>query len=157
MTVRVVTLWSGLALIFAVITGLVLHKERVLREGEPLLLRLGVADPRSLIEGDYMSLRYTVRLDDAWPKDGRVLLRRGVDNVGELVGLYRPGDPIGPGELTLRYRRRGRGVRLGAEAFYFQEGTAARYASAAYAELRVAPSGESVLIGLRDAGRKPIQ
>jgi uncharacterized membrane-anchored protein len=54
-------------------------------------------------------------------------------------------------EVRVRYRRRGHRVRIGAESFFFEEGTAERYATARYGELRVAPDGEVVLVGLRDA------
>ena len=51
--------------------------------------------------------------------------------------------------------RNGR-VKIGTDAFDFQEGHAGRYERARYGELRLAPSGVSVLVGLRDADRKPM-
>jgi uncharacterized membrane-anchored protein len=153
---RVALLWGGLALVLVVFVGLVLHKEAVLRDGQPILLRLAPVDPRSLMQGDYMTLRYAIQADPSWPLDGKLVVRRDADGVGQLVRLYVPGDVLGPDELALRYRRRRWQTRLGAEAFYFQEGDAARYARACYGELRVAPSGESVLVGLRDVDRVPL-
>jgi uncharacterized membrane-anchored protein len=147
---RVFVAWLGFALVAVTLGALVADKERILARGEPVLLRLGPVDPRSLIEGDYMRLRYAIRADDAWPADGKLVLRRDANGVGELVDLYR-GQPLGPNELVIRYRRRSWDTRVGADAFYFQEGQADRYAGALYGELRVAPSGESVLVGLRDA------
>jgi uncharacterized membrane-anchored protein len=154
MSARVAILWAGLVLVLATVGGLVLHKEHILAEGEPLLLSLAPVDPRSLVEGDYMSLRYAITADQDWPTDGLMVLGRDAKNVGSLVGRYRPGQALGPGEILLRYRRRGYVTRLGAEAFYFQEGTADRYRDAKYGELRVASSGESVLVGLRDKDGK---
>jgi uncharacterized membrane-anchored protein len=148
--------WAGLALVLVVFVGLVVHKEGVLRDGRPLLLRLAPVDPRSLMQGDYMTLRYAIQADPSWPLDGKLVVRRDGDGVGQLVGLYKAGEPLGPDEIALRYRRRRWETRLGAEAFYFQEGDAARYARACYGELRVAPSGESVLVGLRDVDRVPL-
>ncbi len=153
---RAALIWGGLGLLGVVFTGLVGHKESVLRDGEPVLLRLGPADPRSLIEGDYMRLRYAITAAPAWPLDGKLVVRKDADGVGELVGLYDPARPLGPGEIAIRYRRRRWQTRLGAEAYYFQEGQAERFAKARYGELRVAGSGETVLVGLRDDQRAPI-
>lgn len=155
MRVRLVLMWGGFALLVAVFVGLVAQKEQVLKTGQPVLLRLAPVDPRSLIEGDYMRLRYAIEAEASWPSDGLVVVRLDANGVGERIGLYR-GQPLGPGDLTLRYRRRRSRTQLGAEAFYFEEGTAAAYAKAAYGELRVAPSGDSVLVGLRDANRVPL-
>jgi uncharacterized membrane-anchored protein len=47
-------------------------------------------------------------------------------------------------------------VRLGAESFFFQEGHAQLYNGARYGEVRVAPSGTSVLVGLRGQEREPL-
>jgi uncharacterized membrane-anchored protein len=94
----------------------------------------------------------------AWTRpDGKLVVRKDADGVGHLVRLYTPGEALGPDELLLRYRRRRWETQLGAEAFYFQEGSADRYARARYGELRVAPSGESVLVGLRDDDRAPLE
>jgi uncharacterized membrane-anchored protein len=153
---RVALTWGGLLLVLSVLAALVVHKEQVLRDGKTVLLRLAPVDPRSLIEGDYMSLRYAINADASWPPDGKLLVRKDENGVAQLIGLYEAGNPIGQDEVVLRYRRRRWQTRLGAEAYYFQEGTADRYAKARYGELRVAPSGESVLVGLRDENRAPL-
>lgn len=64
-------------------------------------------------------------------------------------------EALAPGEMLLRYRRRGT-VRLGAESFFFQEGYARRYGQARYGELKVSEKGESVLVGLRDENLRPL-
>jgi len=64
---------------------------------------------------------------------------------------------LAPGELLLGYRRRGGRVRIGSDAFFFQEGHAGRYAGAKYGELRVHRSGGSVLVGLRDEALQPLR
>jgi uncharacterized membrane-anchored protein len=50
----------------------------------------------------------------------------------------------------LKYRHSNQ-VRLGAESFFFEEGSAAQFERAKFGELKVAPDGSSVLVGLRDA------
>ena len=53
--------------------------------------------------------------------------------------------------MLLRYRLRRYRVNLGAKAYFFQEGEAARYQPARFGELRVSPGGDAVLVGLCDA------
>lgn len=49
---------AGLALALAVVNVGIAGRERVLAEGRVLLLELAPADPRSLMQGDYMALRF---------------------------------------------------------------------------------------------------
>lgn len=49
---------AGLALALGVVNVGIAQRERVLREGTVLLLELAPADPRSLMQGDYMRLRF---------------------------------------------------------------------------------------------------
>ena len=58
---------------------------------------------------------------------------------------------VAGGELLLRYRRRGPGVRIASEAFFFEEGQGPVYERARYGELRVDAEGNAVLVRLRDA------
>ncbi|RJS25768.1 hypothetical protein DRW03_04620 [Corallococcus sp. H22C18031201] len=152
---------GGLALVLGSALVLVAQKEAVVARGQPVLLRLAPVDPRSLMQGDYMQLNYAISADQGWdnegrPRDGNLVLRLDSDGVGQFVRFDSPDVPLAPGEFRLRYRIRDHRVRLGAEAFFFQEGHADRYEHAQYGELRVADSGTSVLVGLRDENRKPL-
>ncbi|WIG99046.1 GDYXXLXY domain-containing protein [Myxococcus sp. SDU36] len=158
---RTAVIFGGLAFALLVPTGLVIQKEHVLRSGTPVLLELAPVDPRSLIQGDYMVLDYAIsRERSASPTppatDGNLVLRLDAKGVGTFVRFDTPDTPLAPSELKLRYRLRKGRYRLGAEAFFFQEGHAGRYEGARYGELRVADSGSSVLVGLRDAQRQPL-
>jgi uncharacterized membrane-anchored protein len=131
-------------------------KEQLLAEGTTVLLELAPVDPRSLIQGDYMILRYKItRLPELGEaeKDGYLVIERDETQVAHLKRIYENGTPLQANELLLRFRKRGSEIRLGAESFFFQEGHAKYYNDARYGDLRVAPSGESVLVGLRDAQR----
>ncbi len=152
---------TGLALVLVVPNALVTQKERLLATGTPVLLELAPVDPRSLIQGDYMRLDYAIARQIAdsqarWPRTGRVVVARDEHGVAHLVRRHHPGTPLRPGERLLTYRRRGGRIRVGTDAFHFQEGHARRYQNARYGELRVSPSGTSVLVGLRDGAREPL-
>jgi len=158
---RAAVIFGGLALALLVPAGLVAQKEYVVARGRPVLLELAPRDPRSLMQGDYMVLDYAVSREqwkDAGPRpsDGHLVLRLDEQGVGRFVRFDTPDTPLAPGEFKLRYRVRQRRVRLGAESFFFQEGHAGRYERARYGELRVADSGASVLVGLRDEQRQPL-
>lgn len=151
----------GLALALVVPLGLVTQKEYVLRHGEQVFLELAPVDPRSLIEGDYMRLAYGITRQLSWsgleepPSDGHLVLALDARRVARLVRVD-DGRALAGGELRLRFRRRGGGVRVGTDAFYFQEGQAERYAGAKYGELRLTGSGEAVLVGLRGPALEPL-
>lgn len=101
-----------------------------MREGDTLLLRLAPRDPRSLLQGDYMALRYAMAAE--------------VSHAAEAQHL-------------LRFRKRGDSVRLASDAYFFQEGESERHENARYGELRVSDDGDAVLAGLldRDLHRLP--
>ena len=159
---RGAVIFGGLALVFVALAFLVVQKETVLARGQPVLLRLAPVDPRSLIQGDYMVLDYAI--NQGWregheqpQEDGNVVLRLDEHDVGEFVRYEtQAGTSLAPGEVRLRFRIRNSQMRLGAEAFFFQEGHAERYAKARYGELRVTDNGTSVLVGLRDENYQPL-
>jgi uncharacterized membrane-anchored protein len=156
---RGTVIFGGLALALLGPTGLIVQKEYLLAHARPVLLELAPVDPRSLMQGDYMVLNYAISRDQGWenegrPRDGNLVLKLDEQGVGRFVRFHEPGSELGPEEFLLRYRVRDGRVRLGAEAFFFQEGHAERYEAAKYGELRVASSGSSVLVGLRDAKRE---
>jgi uncharacterized membrane-anchored protein len=153
-------LWLNLVIVLVVVNGLILHKERILADGRTVFLKLVPRDTRSLIQGDYMRLVYDLaqRADQdgavRGEGEGCLVIRRDDRGVASFLRLYR-GGPLDEGELLLRYRYRN-GVRLGSESYFIQEGRAESFRKAVFGELKVAPSGESVLAGLRDGDLKPL-
>lgn len=130
------------------------QKEQVLATGRTVLLELAPVDPRSLMQGDYMALRFRVtdeafgsRRDDGW-RDGRIVL--GLDANG--MGTFRrfdEGSPLASDEVAMRYRVRGGTPKFATNAFFFQEGHASYYEPAHYGEFRVSPDGEALLVAMR--------
>jgi uncharacterized membrane-anchored protein len=139
-------------LVFVVINLMTYKKERTLQNGKVMLLELAPVDPRSLMQGDYMALRYSIARNlraDTLPKDGTFVVSLDDAGVATFKRVHDSGIALSAGEHLLRYRVRASGIRLGAESFFFQEGHAKVYSRAKYGELRVADSGDSVLVGLR--------
>lgn len=142
--------WIGTVVVAAACNGLIYQKEQTLTHGRQVFLKLAPVDPRSLMQGDYMRLRYDLANQlrtTHLPPDGRLIVQLDAEGVGTTARLE-DDKPLAPNETLLRYRDR-EGVRLGAESFFFQEGQAELYDKAKYGELRVDASGDSVLVGLR--------
>jgi uncharacterized membrane-anchored protein len=150
--------FGGLVLVIAVAVGAVMKKEAVLKDGELVLLQLAPVDPRSLIQGDYMQLRYAIDRNlvgsSNWPDDGHVVMRLDEHDVATFVQIYY-GQPLTENEIRLRYRRRAGQFKIGPNAFYFQEGHASHYANARYGAVRVSDSGDVVLVGMRNEDFTP--
>jgi len=154
--------------VLALVNVSIVRKERQLATGTVVLLELAPVDPRSLLQGDYMALRFTIANDalGALPRaatGARTLWRPNLAaGDGRIVALldersvasYRridDGRPLVANEVLLRYRVREGQLKFATNAFFFKEGTAARYQGARYGEFRVAPDGELLLTGLRGA------
>ena len=147
-----------LVIVLAVINIEIFRKERLVRDGESVLLELAPRDPRSLMQGDYMVLRYRVAEDATsavahLPDDGQLVVALE-DGVAVFRRIH-DGGALAQDERLLRFRRRN-GLSLGAESYFFEEGSAGIFAAARYGELRVAADGSSVLVGLRDDNREPL-
>jgi uncharacterized membrane-anchored protein len=142
----------GALLVLAAVNCSIHGKEQVIRTGEPIYLELTPVDPRSLMQGDYMALRF--QLADAIESSlssvpsgasQRALIVLDDRGVAMLAGSGAHTD------LQIRYRLRHGRVWLGTNAYFFEEGAAARFADARYGEFRVdRASGEAVLVALRD-------
>ena len=155
----------GALLVLGGINLAIVGKERIRRDGEIFYLELAPVDPRSLMQGDYMALRFALvrtleRNDenDGTPHpNGETRFARVTLDAQRVARVAAPAAPDAAAPLRLRYRMRGGRVWLGTNAFFFEEGTAGRFSGARYGEFRVdRASGEAVLVGLRDAALRPM-
>ena len=153
-----VLVFGGLVLVLAVANAAIVDRERVIADGTPVLLELAPVDPRSLIQGDYMRLDYAItrqliESQSRWPRSGKIVVALDEHGVARFVRRHDDRTALGRGEHLLAYGRKRGHIQIGTDAFHFQEGDAPAYARARYGELRVARSGTSVLVGLRDSAR----
>ena len=150
--------WSTTLLVIFAVNFLIISKENTLTNGRTILLRLAPVDPRSLIQGDYMVLRYAISREISKTQlqdSGCIIVSLDQNDVAKFVRVHKGGN-LQASERLLFYRNRG-GLRLGSESFMFQEGDAGLYSNAQYGELKVDESGKSVLIGLRSEDFKPLK
>jgi uncharacterized membrane-anchored protein len=153
---KTILFWLGLVVFLAAGAWIVREKEQLLAHGRPVLLKLAPVDPRSLMQGDYMALRYD--LDNQLPKGkdipsrGRVIVRLDGDGVGQFARLD-DGRPLAADEVALKYTRKG-DFRIASESFFFEEGMGPVYQAAKFAELKVDDRGTCLLAALRDEKRE---
>ena len=147
----------GLVVVLAATNYTIWQRQQVVDMGQAVLLDLRPVDPRSLIQGDYMVLRYA---QTVFPPRGQ---RQQLESRGTFVvkldgnnvavfSRFDDGSALGQREVRLKYKQINLSgeIRLGAESFFFQEGQAEVYNAARYGVLHVDEEGNSVLVGLAD-------
>jgi len=147
--------WGGLLLTLTVLAKSIYHKEKTLTNGTEILLKLVPKDPRSMMQGDYMALRYNLELQLSRqpnrPRQGTIEVKVGTDQVA-----YLPTTKTKDTSLLLQYKKRNGKIQIGPNAFFIQEGDTKLYENARYAVLKVDENGHAVLIALADKNRKTI-
>jgi uncharacterized membrane-anchored protein len=142
---------AAVALVLIAVNFSIVAKERIKTGGELIYLELAPVDPRSLMQGDYMALRFAIAQEISTEESGSAALLI-YDN--RLAKLNPDRNASG---LRIRYRIRNGQVWLGTNAYFFEEGTAGRYEPARYGAFRVdRDSGEAVLVGLADKDLNPL-
>ena len=148
----------------------IVKNEKVLSEGEIVLLELRPVDPRSLMQGDYMTLHFEVcnHIYDLEAESNKFcVVRLDDDRVAHFVSLTNDAAvALREDELLLRYslEKNNWGEKfytIGSDSYFFQEGTANKYATAKYGMLKVVTKGEMIgtcsLVGLCDENKKLIE
>ena len=145
-----------LLVILAVINFSIFSKEQHLKSGVTVYLKLAPVDPRSLMQGDYMALRFDAAdqlynalqsSNDDMRKsthDGQIVVHLDENKVGTFQSIYQ-GQPLQKNQLKLNYRVRNGEVKFATSAFFFEEGTAKLYEQARYGEFKVNEQGELLL------------
>lgn len=126
--------------------------ETLIAQGKPVFIELAPVDPRSLMQGDYMRLRFKLPQIEGQQFQGaqRPHAVGKIDARGVLT-LQRVGtaSALAPGEIAVELTRAGGSWTVATDAWYFKEGGGARLTRATYGEFRVAPDGRALLVGLR--------
>jgi uncharacterized membrane-anchored protein len=143
------------ALVLVLVNYNIWQREELISGGRTVLLELAPVDPRSLMQGDYMALRFKIT-NDAFPQDKLKEIRDGSIVVAvdaRNVGTFRryAESTQADDEALLRYRIRNGQPKFATNAFFFQEKQGDYYRDAKYGEFRVAPDGAALLVALRGA------
>lgn len=161
----------SLIIILGLVNWSIAGKEKHLADGRIVYLELAPVDPRSLMQGDYMALRFRLanEVHNALPKtkeherwrhkmdasDGYVVVSLDERNIGSFKRLYKD-QTFSKDEILMRYRVRNGAVKFATNAFFFQEGHGKYYQPARYGQFRVDDGGELLLVAMYDKDLKKL-
>jgi len=132
----------------------VFKKEEILKHGQTIYLKLAPVDPRSLMQGDFMHLRYELSNDivvDSLSSRGYCVVKMNAEGIAQLVRFQKEKLPLKNEEHLIAYTRPDKfRLNIGAESYFFQEGKADHFAEAAFGGIKIDQHGNSLLIGLYD-------
>ncbi len=145
----------SLLAVLAVANVGIVQKEQLIRDGRPVFVALAPVDPRSLMQGDYMRLNFSLPIGVDERRDGLLRAQRPhvvatLDARG-IATLQRidDGRPLAAGEQRIELTPKDGQWTLVSDAWFFAEGEAPRWAKARYGEFRVDARGHALLVGLR--------
>ncbi len=151
------------ALTLVVANGAIWQKQDLIAHGKRVLIALAPADPRSLMQGDYMRLRFTALedgkialLQDLAGQRPHMVMRLAPNGVATALRAHDDAQALAPDEILLELSPKNGGWVVVTDAWFFKEGDGQRFEAARYGEFRVLPSGKALLVGVADAGLNPI-
>ncbi|MGJ8663818.1 MAG: GDYXXLXY domain-containing protein [Marinicella sp.] len=166
-----VTWWQKLAVAATLLLALIgvnhaiWQKESLLENGQSVFLELAPVDPRSIMQGDYMRLRFAIanqirsNLPDSTTPgynanhDGYVMVKLDENMVAQfesLMGTQHENQDW----LKMKYRVRSNRIQFATNAFFFQEGDAPLFDAARFGEFKVAEDGDMLLKAMYDKDLK---
>ena len=142
-------------LVLLILNYAIYEKEQIIENGETVLMELAPVDPRSLIQGDYMRLRYALErqagIKATIPeiKSSYMVITTDAKGIANFV-RFADDNPLAEGEKLLKYHLERGSVRIVPDSFFFQEGQADKYDNAKYGVFKFDDKGNHILIGLQD-------
>ncbi|MCX7545234.1 GDYXXLXY domain-containing protein [Marinicella gelatinilytica] len=143
--------------VIVVNTG-IYQKQMLIKDGDFMLLELAPVDPRSLMQGDYMRLRFALSNTvnqaqsdnhDLQPSN-QIVVKTNQQSVAAFQRFYQ-GQPLEDNEYLLSLKHSRWGLVVPTDAYFFEEGSAKLYEQAEYGGFRVSRQGDSILTGLYNA------
>jgi uncharacterized membrane-anchored protein len=160
---------TALVIILLAVNGSIYKKEALLEKGQVVYLKLAPVDPRSLMQGDFMALRFAMaaKITEALKAselvdaenyyydsvDGLVNVQlddKNVASFAHLVSNDYVSNKVSNEGVVMQFRLRKGRVKFATSAFFFEEGSRQEFETARYGEFRVGASGELLLVALRD-------
>lgn len=154
---------AGLAIIAALAGTSIWKNTSIINSGQRAYLALAPVDPRSLMQGDYMTLRFaiTTQAQSALSTNSdadtqKIIARIDANGVASFDRLAQ-GTPVpANGELLITLTRKSGTWIVGTDAFHFKEGDRDKFQSAAFGDFRFSPNGHPILTGLTSKDLKPL-
>lgn len=155
--------WLGLATVMVLLIAInlnIVKKEDLITHGNKLLFRLGPVDPRSIMQGDYMRLRFDLAMilekelrnlnenNTLVKLNGQAIVETDENKVVNYVALY-DNQKLKEYQYLIPYKSDGYRITIVTAAYYFQEGKRSHYQKARYGEFHY-KDGEMLLVNLVD-------
>lgn len=158
---RIAILFGTLAVFLYLVNSSIITAENNITNGTVAYFELAPVDPRSLIQGDYMMLAYSIERDANIASienhdRGQIVVSLDAEQVAHFERLYIEETPLNDDEILVNFYARNGLVRIGVDSFFFQEGQADVYSDARYAEVRLLDDGGVMLINLADENLQTI-
>ena len=152
----------GVILVGVVTNYSIFQKESLIKNGKEIYLKLAPVDPRSLMQGDYMALRFAISRDiyeavkNQKSSQGLAVLELNSQNIAKFKSIYQ-NQPLNSNEVLIKYRKNRHRIKLSTDSYFFEEGSAKKFEKAEYGVFRVNPkTGEAILTNLADIYLKKI-
>ncbi len=147
-------------LVFAMFNFSIYEKELIKANGEVVFLELAPVDPRSLIQGDYMRLRYAIERSapaGGVARNGYMVISTDENKIAKFE-RYANQEPLLSNEKLIHFHKMNYGSpSIVPDSFMFQEGQAELYSKAKYGIFKFDNSGNHILLGLADSNRAEIK
>ena len=169
--------WSSALLLAGLLMALgsvlwdVRGKEQVMAQGQKIYIPLMPADPRSLMQGDYMALRFAIppqlqqQLGESatgWSLQSTRLAIASINaqGIAQLQRLAQTGQAAqqtpSQNEITVPLKLLKGQWTVVTDAFFFPEGQGTPFQNARFGEFRALPDGRMLLVGMADEKLQPI-
>lgn len=143
---------ASLALTLVVANFSIWQKETLISSGRPVFIALAPADPRSLMQGDYMTLNFQLPPLETLRTARRAKVVAAIDHRGvAVIQRLATDQPLAADEIMIELVQTRSGLRPASNAWYFKEGEAQRWSTAKYGEFRIDGKGRALLVNLRGA------
>ncbi len=145
-------------LILTAINFKIYQTEHSIKYGKSIYLKLAPIDPRSLMQGDYMALRYDIEneLSDAnLGNIKKIVLTLNKNRVAKIKSFEKV-DKLGKDDFLVSFKKKPYRAELKlAHRYYFQEGKAKTYQKAVYGKFKTNGS-KIILVNLADKDFKDL-
>lgn len=142
-------------MLFFILIG---RNEQMIQHGKSIFISLQPADPRSILQGDYMTLRYNMNIQGEIPEGKRLkayVKLNALNVVSETRFNLAKGDKAWT-PIFLKKIPHQNSFYPAAQSYLFAEGLADCYSQAVFAEFKLSVKGEPLLYELKDAQRRSL-
>ncbi|MGL1920348.1 MAG: GDYXXLXY domain-containing protein [Hyphomicrobiales bacterium] len=146
-------------IILAFIFG-IYQKQKLIESGRIVYLKLAPVDPRSIMQGDYMRLRYAIERRETnagkMPQTGFAHLLLDENNVVQSANYVADDLQLKDNEIRFKFTSNGYRAQIQPDSFLFQQGLRELYQPAKYGIFTVS-GDEHLLVGLADGDLNEIK